>query len=298
MNTARRLRLNIDDQLEGSQVQTVLRKELGLSGSAIRRAKQIKDGITLDGVLAYTTARVQRGQELSVQIGDARASDSILAEEGPLSIIYEDEDFIVLDKPAPLPVHPSMGHPTQTLCNYLLYYYQQNNITALFHPVNRLDRGTSGLMVVAKHAHAHETLGQLLHTGQFHREYMAVCEGIVTNENGVIDAPIGRVPDTLLLREVRTDGAYARTNYKMVENNGKRSLVSLHLETGRTHQIRVHMKHIGCPLVGDFLYGKEDSMLKDRFALHCTNLAFEHPLTGEKIVLQSSLPQDLVALMK
>ena len=293
----RRLTLYIEPQYAGKSVDTLLRHVLHLSGSGVRRAKRISNGITLDGSLVYTNVLAQEGQTLSVQVGDSCNRQAVAPKSGPTSIVYEDEDLIVLDKNAPLPVHPSMGHPNETLANYVMYYYQTIGLLAEFHPVNRLDRGTSGLMVVAKHAHAHERLSQTLHSGSFQREYLAVCEGVPSPMAGRIDAPIGRIPGSVLLREVRADGASACTQYQVKCSDSRRSLVSLKLETGRTHQIRVHMQSIGCPLVGDFLYGEEVDELPGRVALHAAQLELLHPISGKQLSFTSPLPSKLSALL-
>lgn len=298
MTTPRRIMLYITSELAGKSVEALLRHTLHVSGSCMRRAKRIPEGITLDGTPVFTNALVKEGQHLSIQVGDACEHQTVLPVSGSICIAYEDDDLLVLDKQAPLAVHPGPGNPNKTLANYLQAYYQEIGLKADFHPVNRLDRGTSGLMVVAKHAHAHERLAKLLHRGSFVREYLAVCEGLPNPSHGTIDRPIGRVPETVLRREVRLDGAPACTHYQMLSSNGKRSLLSLILETGRTHQIRVHLASLGCPVVGDFLYGKEDENIPDRFALHSTKLDFFHPITEKKLVLVSPLPKELAALIE
>ena len=166
-----------------------------------------------------------------------------------------------------------------------------------FHPVHRLDKGTSGLLVAAKHPHAQEKLKNQLHTGDFRRVYLAVCDGIPPEPAGMIDAPIGPAEGSLTAREVRPDGKPARTHYKVVRTWGSRALVELELETGRTHQIRVHMAHIGCPLTGDFLYGAEDKALIGRPALHSARLELTHPVTGERLAFSVPLPADMAALI-
>lgn len=296
MQDARRLNLCIAEEQEGKRVDTLLRRELNLSGSALRRAKRIQQGITLDGETVYSNALVKKGQVLSVQVGDVPSEDGLSPMPGKLCICYEDEDVLVVDKAAPLAVHPSPTYADDTLANHMLYYYQTIGLVADFHPVNRLDRGTSGLMVVAKHAHAHERLSTMLHTPHFQRTYLAVCEGVLEPSEGLIDAPIGRIPGEVLRREVRTDGAPARTHYRTLFTDGKRSLVSLSLETGRTHQIRVHLSSMSCPIVGDFLYGTETRELPDRFALHSAKLRFCHPISGEALHIQSDIPKEFVNL--
>jgi len=298
MSGTRRLELAITDKQDGARVDRLLRRELHLSSSAVRRAKRIPFGITLDGAAVYTIATVREGQTLSVQVGDAHAGQHLIPMEGELFIIYEDEDLLVIDKSAPLAVHPSPTYSGDTLANHLLFYYEQIGLTAEFHPVSRLDRGTSGLMVVAKHAHGHERLAALLHGPDFSREYLAVCEGRPEPMEGCVDAPIGRVPGEVLRRAVREDGAPSRTRYRTLKSDGARSLLQLRLETGRTHQIRVHMASLGCPLVGDFLYGEEVESLPDRFALHSAYLSLRHPISGAKLAFSSPLPEALAALLK
>ena len=176
-------------------------------------------------------------------------------------------------------------------------YYQKQGVFADYHPVHRLDKGTSGLMVVAKHPHAQERLKEQLHTGAFRRIYLAVCEGRPEPEAGVVDAPIGRVEGSLLAREVRADGQPARTRYRVLRTGAGRALLRLELETGRTHQIRVHMAHLGHPLTGDFLYGTEDTALIRRPALHSAGLELVQPLTGVLIRLCVPLPEDMERLL-
>lgn len=297
MQSARRLILYLEEEQDGKRVDTLLRRELYLSGSAVRRAKRIPLGITLDGEAVFSNVLVKKGQVLSVQVGDQPSEEVPTPMPGKLSICYEDEDLLVVDKAAPLAVHPSPTYPFDTLANHMLYYYQTIGLVADFHPVSRLDRGTSGLMLVAKHAHAHERLSTMLHTPKFRRSYLAVCEGVPEPHEGVLDAPIGRSPGEVLRREVRADGAPARTHYRTVFSNGERSLLSLTLETGRTHQIRVHLSHISCPIVGDFLYGAETAELPDRFALHSAELTFYHPIRDEFLHFCSDMPPELAGLI-
>lgn len=293
----RRLELLIQREQDGKTVETLLRRQLRLSGSGVRRARAVQDGILLDGRLAFTTEKVRQGQQLSVAVGDTAYSREVEPAAGPLEIRYEDEDLLILDKSAGTPVHPGPGHHGDTLADTLTWYYQRRGLVAGFHPVNRLDKGTSGLMAVAKHAYAHERLQAQLHTGAFQRTYLAVCEGVPRPEAGVIDLPIARAPGQVLRREVREDGASARTRYRTVRTGNGRALVALELDTGRTHQIRVHLAHLGCPLAGDFLYGRELSRLPGRLALHACSLRLMQPITGANLTITSPLPPELSALL-
>ena len=274
----------------------LLRGPLALSGTAVKRAKRLEDGILLDGVRAAAGDRVQAGQVLSVVVGDTEVSGAIVPAPGPLNIVYQDRDVLVLNKAPGVAVHPGPGHHADTIGNFLMDYYRKEGILADFHPVHRLDRGTSGLLLVALHGHAQEVLKEQLHTPSFRRVYLAVCEGVPEPLSGVIDAPIGRLEGSVLARTVRPDGQRAVTRYQTLGTGHGRALVRLELETGRTHQIRVHMAHIGHPLTGDFLYGTEDPALIPRPALHAAELAFNHPITGRPMAFTAPLPQDMTVL--
>lgn len=294
---SRRLELTVTPELAGVKVDTLLRKQLHLSGTVIRRIKWWEDGILADGVRVHTDYRPEAGQVLSVRLSDPDRRSGIIPTPGPLDIVYEDEDMIVLNKAPGVSVHPGPGHFSDTLGNFLVDYYEKTGQEADFHPVHRLDRGTSGLLVSAKHPHAQEALKNQLHTEDFKRVYLAVCEGVPDPPAGVIDAPLGPKPGSLMEQMVRSDGKPARTRYETVEVYSGRALLRLELDTGRTHQIRVHMAHMGHPLTGDFLYGTEDRTLIPRPALHSAQLSFRHPITGKALEFHSSLPEDMARLL-
>ncbi len=293
---SRRLELEITPELAGAKVDTLLRKRLGLSGTVVRRIKWLEDGILLDGVRVHTDFRPAAGQVLSARLSDPERNSGIIPAPGPLDIVYEDADLIVLNKAPGVPVHPGPGHFDDTLGNFLMDYYEKTGQEGDFHPVHRLDRGTSGLLAAAKHPHAQEVLKKQLHTEGFRRVYLAVCEGVPDPPAGVIDAPLGPKPGSLMEQMVRPDGKPARTRYGVLRRWGGRALASLELETGRTHQIRVHMAHIGHPLTGDFLYGTEDRELIGRPALHSGYLSFLHPITKERLQFSVPLPEDMARL--
>ncbi len=300
--SARYLTLTITPELAGLEVNTLLRRHLGLSGAVLRRVKWLDDGITLDGVRVNVRVRAEAGQTLSVRLTDplrwtSAGFPGVVPVEGPLDIVYEDQDLIVVNKAPGVLVHPGHGHFDDTLGNFLMYHYKMSGDESGFHPVHRLDKGTSGLMVAAKHAHAQERLKNQLHTGDFRRVYLAVCDGVPPEPAGVIDAPIGPAEGSLTAREVRPGGKPARTYYQVAEAWDSRALVELELATGRTHQIRVHMAHLGCPLTGDFLYGTENNDLIRRPALHSARLALTHPVTGERLNFSIPLPADMAALI-
>lgn len=295
--SARYLALKIAPELAGWEVNTLLRRTLGLSGTVLRRVKWLEDGITLDGARVNVRARVREGQTLAVRLTGPTPTSGVVPADGPLDIVFEDPDLIVLNKAPGVLVHPGHGHFHDTLGNFLMYHYKMTGDESDFHPVHRLDKGTSGLLAVAKHPFAQEKLKGQLHTGGFRRTYLAVCDGAPPAPSGTVDAPIGPVDGSLMARRVRPDGKPARTHYRVVRSCGPRSLLELELETGRTHQIRVHMAHLGCPLTGDFLYGKEDVSLISRPALHSAKLELAHPVTGERLRFDAPLPGDMSELI-
>ena len=294
----RRVSLTVPPERAGQKVDTLLRKALGLSGTVIRRIKWLPDGILLDGERVFTSRRVEPGQVLTVRLSDPERRSGVVPAPGPLDIVYEDGDMLVLNKAPGVLVHPGAGHYADTIGNFLLDYYDRTGVEADFHPVHRLDKGTSGLMVAAKHPHAQEVLKNQLHTAEFRRIYLAVCLGGPAEEAGTVDAPIGMAEGSIVARAVRPDGLPARTHYRVLERRGDRALVRLELETGRTHQIRVHMAHLGCPLAGDFLYGTEDRDLIPRPALHSSELTVCQPVTGETLTFTCPLPADMARLME
>lgn len=293
---SRRLELTVTSELAGVKVDTLLKRYMGLSGTVVRRVKWLEDGILVDGRRVNTRFCPEAGQVLSVRLSDPQRSSSVVPAPGPLDIVHEDADLIILNKPPGVSVHPGPGHFNDTLGNFLVDYYEKTGQEADFHPVHRLDRGTSGLIAAAKHPHAQEVLKNQLHTEHFRRVYLAVCEGVFADLAGRIDAPLGPRPGSLMEQMVRPDGKPARTRYQVLERWGGRSLVELELETGRTHQIRVHMAHIGHPLTGDFLYGIEDRQLIPRPALHSAQLSILHPITGEGLQFSAPLPEDMARL--
>lgn len=293
----RRLEQMISAEWAGQDVNTILRRHLHLSGTVLRRIKWLEDGILLDKTRVTTRTIVAAGQILSVRLTPPERTSGMLPRSGPLDVVWEDRDLIVVNKAAGVPVHPGPGHYDDTLGNYLMWHYDQTGEPADFHPVHRLDRGTSGLMVLAKHPHAQELLKGQLHTGAFRRIYLAVCDRAPEPPFGVIDAPIGPKEGSLIQRALRSDGQPARTRYRLRCIRQSRALVELELETGRTHQIRVHMASLGCPLTGDFLYGVEQPGLIARPALHSWSLSLTHPITGERLRLSAPLPADLRTLL-
>ena len=291
----RYLTLTVPPELAGTEVNTLLRRHLGLSGTVLRRIKWLEDGITLDGVRVHVRVRVSPGQVLSARLSDPDTAGQPWPSQGALDIVYEDEDLAVVNKAPGMLVHPSHGHYADTVGNHLMGHYLDRREAAGFHPVHRLDKGTSGLLVTAKHPYGQEKLRNQLHTGDFRRVYLAVCRGVPHPLAGTIDAPIGPREGSLTAQQVRPDGKPARTHYRVLRDLGG-ALVELELDTGRTHQIRVHMAHMSFPLTGDALYGGETGLIP-RPALHSARVELTHPVTGARLVLDCPLPEDIRALI-
>ncbi|QQZ08203.1 RluA family pseudouridine synthase [Heyndrickxia vini] len=229
------------------------------------------------------------GDRLEVTFPPEKSSESLVGEDIPIHIIFEDKDLLVIDKPAFMNTIPSREHPNGSLANALIGYYQKKSIDATVHIVTRLDRNTSGLVLVAKHRYIHHLLSKMQQKRMIKRTYEALVEGILSNDSGTIDAPIGRKDSSIIEREVRTDGKAARTHYHVLKRCSKFCHIQLSLDTGRTHQIRVHMSYAGHPLLGDDLYGGSTDKY-ERQALHCSNLIFYHPTTGKEMTFHSDFP--------
>ena len=280
---------------DGRRLRDILRQVMGVSYSAMKSAKW--DGrITVNGIATPVDAFVRQGQTVCIHFKDTAPVYEVKPYDIPLVIPYEDEHLYVIDKPAPLASQSSANHPDDALEN-ALFAHLGCPADFVYRPVNRLDKGTSGLMIVAKDAHAQHRLQKMLHSDDFARQYLAVVEGHLPAKSGVIDAPIGKEDAASIRRLVRDDGKPSVTHYEVLEERNGRSLVKLRLETGRTHQIRVHMAHLGCPVCGDFLYGTELPELPGRFALHSHELTLTHPLTMEGLHIVSPLPEKLKTLL-
>lgn len=284
----------IQPEMEGRSIRSIALNAAQMSSGQFKRAK-FQGSITLDGQRVTADVRVKAGQMLALFVPEVSGSQP-RALQMPLSIVYEDDFFWVIDKPAPLPSAPSMNRDTPTLENALFAHLGEPE-SFVYRPVNRLDKGTSGLMIVAKDAHVQYLLQQMLHTEDFIREYLAVVDGVLPQDEGLIDLPIAKADGATVRREVREDGKEARTSYRVL-HKGKRSVVRLKLDTGRTHQIRVHMAHFGCPVTGDFLYGTElPEELPGRFALHSAMIRLKHPVTGEWLQAESGMPEGIRKLV-
>ncbi|SMC56241.1 RluA family pseudouridine synthase [Papillibacter cinnamivorans] len=284
----------VPDRWDGKRAGVYLRRELGLSAGLLARVKRTPGGLLRNGLPLRSDEILRRGDTVSVLLErEGARSEAISPEPGELSILFEDQDLLIVDKPAGLPVHQPAGRPGPSLGSIVLAHYGAEGQSFVFRPVHRLDRGTSGVMVIAKNPYVQEKLKGQMHTGDFQREYLALVMGTPDPPEGIIRAPIGRKDGSVLLREVREDGSPAVTRYETILTGEKFTLLHLILETGRTHQIRVHLNYLGHPVLGDFLYGTEEPEILSRPALHSSVLSLRHPMTGARLRLEAPLPADM-----
>ena len=283
---------SISEADHGLRIEQFLRR-LGYSRQNLTELKKMPDSIQVNGLNCILKKTLSTGDELAVRIRETDSSEKIPAVNIPLRIIYEDEDILVVDKPAGLPMHPSMKNYHYSLANGLVWYYQQQKESFVFRCANRLDRDTSGLTVVAKLMLSANILSGMGYRHEIEREYLAIVRGNVFPPSGTIDAPLSRREGSIIERKVDFEhGERALTHYRVVEEKNGHSLVSLRLETGRTHQIRIHLKYLGFPLVGDYLYNPDMEYIS-RQALHSCRLRFVHPITKERMTFRAPLPEDM-----
>lgn len=275
----------------GKNLKTLLKQKFNMSTSLIIELKRGEDGICVNGDRKHVDYILKDGDEVVITMREG-GSDSIEPVKTELEIVYEDEDVLIVSKPPRMPTHPSQGHHCDTLANGLAYYFKNKGEDRVFRAVNRLDKDTSGLMAIAKNSHAHARLCGEINDGELRRRYTAIVCGDISSD-GKVDAPIGRADGSAIKREVRPDGRGAVTNYRVLKRLGEYTLLELELETGRTHQIRVHMAHIGHPLLGDWLYGEENKELFERQALHSCFISFLQPITGKRLEFEIKIAPDM-----
>ena len=264
----------------------ILRRSMGVSYTAVKSAKW-NGRLRLNGENVFTDARVQAGDRVRIEWAEETPAYRPRRFDLQLEIPWEDEHLMAVVKPAPLASQSSRNHPDDSLENAVYTYFGCPE-TFVYRPVNRLDRGTSGLMLIAKTPHAQHLMQEMLHTPRFRRRYLALTDGIPAQQSGIIDLPIAKAPGATVKREVNPAGKPARTRYRVLEERDGKALILLELETGRTHQIRVHLSAMGCPVRGDFLYGEEQpEEFPGRFALHSAVLSAVHPISGEQMLLIS-----------
>lgn len=273
-------------------------KHKGYSSANITDLKKIPESLLVNGTPAYMVFRLSAKDVVTVHIVENQPSAKIPPTPLPLDIVYEDEDILVVNKQADMPIHPSMNNYTNSLANAVAYYYAVRGIPFVFRCINRLDHNTSGLTVIAKHMVSASILSTMVRRREIHREYLAIVRGKVTPPSGTITAPLGRKPGSIIERTIDFEnGESAVTHYQVIDEKNGHSLLSIHLETGRTHQIRIHMKYLGFPLIGDSLYHPDMEWIS-RQALHSARLVFSHPITGERMEFVSPLPDDMKRVLE
>jgi len=246
----------------------------------------------------FPNTKINIDDIVSINILFEEDNSNILPTEMKLDIIYEDEAYIVINKPNGIPVHPSMDHYTDSLSNGLKYYFDSVNLKKKIRPVNRIDKNTSGIVIFAKNEYVQESLIRQMKENRFHKEYIAVCEGIFNEKSSIINANISRKENSIIERCINPSGDIAITHYKVLNQNIQNdySIVKCILKTGRTHQIRVHMSYINHPLLGDTLYGNESKLI-DRHALHAYKVSFVHPISKQFVEYTAPLPEDILNLV-
>lgn len=312
---------------DGWLLKTILQKRLHVSRKLQSRLKLTEQGITVNGQRVYISVPVRDGDVVEIRM-EKEISDDILPEPIPFRILYEDEHLLIVNKEAGIIVHPTHGHYTGTLANGVVHYWRDKGEAYRFRAVHRLDQETSGVIAIAKNPYVHQHISEQMIANEVDKRYLALVHGVPSPEEGEVDGPIDRDPEEPHRRIVTPDGYPSLTRYKVVEAYGSSSsLVQLKLETGRTHQIRVHMTSIGCPLIGDKLYrhpvyrmlppeeeGAPETVLPQgstpsertvvlldhsisRQALHAWELSFQHPVTRERMTFQAPLPPDMTRLI-
>jgi len=279
----------------GRSVKEILRRNFSFSSRMMTRFKR-ENCILLNGSPVKVNTPLDPGDIISIDFPDE--TSHFLPEDVPIIPVFEDDDLLIINKPAGYVVHPTKGHPAHTVANGLARYITDSGRQFKIRFVNRLDMDTSGLLVIAKNAHAQEDIAKQMRQDRVIKKYLAVVQGIIKNDSGMIDAPIGHPDPEKVSRGVIHSGQPSKTFYTTLERYEKGySLAELQLKTGRTHQIRVHMAHIGHPVAGDRLYGGENVPLIGRQALHAHFISFFHPITEKQIEVSAEMPDDMLKLL-
>ncbi len=312
---------------EGWKLKTILQKKMNISRKLLTRLKQSEKGIMLNGERVYISVHVENGDRIEIRM-EQETSEDILPQPIPFDILFEDDDLLIVNKEAGIIVHPTSGHYTNTLANGVVYYWLEQGKSYRFRPVHRLDQETTGVLVIAKNPYVHQHISQQMIDGHVDKKYIALVHGLPSPSEGMVDGPIDRDPLEPHRRIVTPTGYSSLTRYWVIERFNQTSMVQLKLETGRTHQIRVHMTSIGCPLIGDSFYrhpiyaemniaqdqvdeqtGTENGdklndenevvridQLIGRQALHASELSFVHPILNERMTITAPLPFDMETL--
>lgn len=286
------IKVIIDNELNGKNIKDIILNYIGISYGTLKSLKGTASSILLNDESVYVTREVKTGDNLTVIIKD-KISANIVPTNIPVDILYEDDEIIAVNKPSAMPTHPSHNHHDDTLANGLMHYFKDKNFT--FRAITRLDRDTSGVVLVAKNPLSAQLLGEDMKNKKIAKEYLAVVNGKPADSQGIISAPIKREKEGIILRCVAPDGKEAITEYEMIKNSGELSLLRLKPHTGRTHQLRVHLSYIGVPIYGDDLYGAKQ--INERTRLHCSKLSFMHPALKKETVIEAPIPDDISNLI-
>ena len=293
------MRFVIGKEQDGMTVLFVLKNVLCLSAGMIRHIKYLDDGIMLNSERVTVRRTVKEGDELFLNTSDTVSNDKIVPCELSIGIIYEDDDLVIPDKPPFMPTHPSHGHYDDTVANALAYRYREESLPFVFRPINRLDRNTSGALIIARNRISAAKLTRSMYDKRIQKKYVAVLDGVLGDDEGVIDTYMRRTAESIIVREVceEEEGAdRALTRFKVIARSDRATLVLAEPVTGRTHQLRVHFAYLGCPIVGDELYGSVSGDIS-RHALHSAEISFPHPSTGENMRCRAPLPLDMRLLV-
>ena len=288
----------IDESCGGKTVKSYLFGTLHFSRALVVRLKEKENGIVLNGRRVVVTEVLSSGDVLELAVEDAERGENIRQTEMPLAILFEDDRYIAVNKPPALPTHPSLYHYDDTLANGLAWYFAKKGRPFVFRTVNRLDRDTSGVVLVSKDKDASAKMNRLIAARKADKRYIALVDGDVAEDHGFIEKNIARAEESIILRRVcKSGGEYALTEYTVLERKNGKTLLCATPHTGRTHQLRVHFAYLGHPIEGDDLYGETSPHIA-RQALHALELSFDHPFTGERVEIFAPPPEDLKKLLK
>lgn len=290
--------MNLDFKVENNKyfnIKEILKSYFQISDRLLTKLKK-EQKIFLNEKPVYVTEKVSTGDLIHIDMNFEETSDNIIPTEMDLDIVYEDEYLLIINKPPFIPVHPSCNHYENSLSNGVKYYFNLINLKRKIRPVNRLDKDTSGLVIFAKHEYIQESLIKQMKCNSFKKEYMAILTGNLIEKSGTIDVPISRKAGSIMERETSQNGENAISHFELIKNFENYALVKYTLETGRTHQLRVHSKYIGHPILGDTLYGEKSNLI-NRQALHAYKISFVHPIKKKTLNIEIDLPNDMKKLI-